>query len=137
MDDHPPTTNRDEPARGGPSSSAPMHITMSTVRGLITREALRSSKPVPLFKLLRDRVVKHETLPPQFAPSPTQLRELLSALAEFATNHYLRAMADDERYTSVIQKWLRMFVKDPAEWEPAIAPLFKVGFTYMLKSKTY
>ena len=79
-----------------------------------------------LFKLLRYRIVNGETFPPQFVVSPIQLHEIVAALAEHATHEYLRIMADDERYTTVIQKWLRMFMKDPEEWEPAIAPTLRV-----------
>ena len=117
--------NRGETSRSATSTAVPP-ITMSSVRSLISRDALRSNKPLMLFKYLRQRSVNGETLPPQFVPSPPQLHEILSALAEYATNDYLLAMADDERYTVVFEKWLKTFTKQPAEWEQAIAPLLRI-----------
>ncbi len=102
-------------------------MSMSLIRALITRDALQSSKPLMLFKSLRTRIINgDDALPPLFVPNPGQLREILSALADHATSEYLRNMADDDRYTNVIQKWLRSFAKDPEEWEPAIVPMLRV-----------
>lgn len=122
-----PSVSHKEPAKVNPPTNAPPAISMSSdIRPLLTREAIRKGKPVAIFKHLRMRKINGETVPPLFSAAPSEVAEILSALAEHATSEYLRTMADDKRYTSVFQKWLKMALKDPELWEPAIVPVLLV-----------
>ena len=61
-----------------------------------------------------------------FIPEPEELREILVQLKNHAPPEYLMAMANDEKYTLVLRKWLGKLLKNPAHWEVVIAPLLQV-----------
>ncbi|ORY25182.1 hypothetical protein BCR39DRAFT_544991 [Naematelia encephala] len=120
-----PTTSSEtpRPVLPPPKPPAPVISMASTIRQLLAPDALKTGRPMSLFKYLKNKVVGGEILPPDFVPQPDELREILVALRGYAPDDYLKSMADNEKCVIVISRWLRAFLKEPEKWAPAIAPL--------------
>ncbi|WOO80363.1 uncharacterized protein LOC62_03G003880 [Vanrija pseudolonga] len=127
MDDEPLPV--DKPARAARSSTPPAsRLSAAHVEVLkaVRKEQLHQNKPFQLFRYLRSKPgTDGGKLKPEFVPNATQLADILKKLDE-ASGSYLRLMADDKRYTEVIQIWMKQMLKNPQEWEPAIIPLFRI-----------
>nr|XP_019048646.1 hypothetical protein I302_02419 [Kwoniella bestiolae CBS 10118]OCF27576.1 hypothetical protein I302_02419 [Kwoniella bestiolae CBS 10118] len=113
------------PAAAPPAAADP--ISMKTIRPFLLPDALKQPRPVQLFKHLRKRENKKgDILPPLFLPTPKEVLEIVSALRNYASPEYLRAMADDERYCDVWSNWLVKCIKDIERWEAVIVPILQV-----------
>jgi hypothetical protein len=82
-----------------------------------------------LFRYLRTQYIDGQSAPPQFSPDPEELRQILMNLVQFTPVVYRRIMADSDKYTATIARWLRTMSKEPVLWSPAIGPLFMVSST--------
>lgn len=126
IDDEPLPVDKPAPVA---SSSTPPPARLSAVHVDVLKalrpEQLVYNKPRQVFKFLRPRPGTDGKLKPDFTPNPTQLADILTKL-NAASASYLCVMADDRRYTEVIQRWMKQMAKDPKEWEPAIIPLFRI-----------
>ena len=99
----------------------------ATVQTVITPEALQAGKPLPLFKLLRQRRDADDNLlAPVFVPNPAQTLEILIQLKNHAPPIYLERLGQSEKYILVLRKWMMKATKEPKEWEKCMAPLLQV-----------
>jgi len=96
------------------------------IAAVITRDRIEEDRPIDLFRHLRYRVIKGEPTPPIFEPNHFQLPLILRALSQFASNKYLRILADEERYLSVFRVWLRQFIADANLWAGSIVFILRI-----------
>ncbi|WWC85735.1 uncharacterized protein L201_000601 [Kwoniella dendrophila CBS 6074] len=109
-----------------PTPAPAPEMTMRDIRPFLTPESLKIPKPVVLWKNLRKREKKGNTIPPLFQPTPKEVLEIVTAIRDHASDDYLRAMADDDRYCDVFSSWLLKALKDIHKWESTIVPIFQV-----------
>lgn len=100
---------------------------MNLINNLTRPDELQCSRPAALFKYLRPMIAPDgNLLPPKFAPTPDQLRQILKQLNTGTTVEWRRLLGDSDRYCETIGIWLRSMYREPQTWAPAIAPLFLV-----------
>lgn len=97
-----------------------------TIQQELRPESLKADKPIKLFSNLRYRVVAGKQLEPKFIPTPIQLTDIMLALKEYASDGYLRRMADDERYTYIFSEWINKAERDLGRWAAAVPHIFDV-----------
>jgi hypothetical protein len=89
---------------------------------------LQRERPGLLFKFFRNRRAEDlETEDrPLFKPTPRQILLVLDALQKGVSNTYLRKLADDEVYTEVLVRWLKLMIADPKTYELGITNMFNL-----------
>ena len=98
----------------------------SEIAELFAESRMKEDRPIDLFRHLRERVIKGQPTPPIFEPNHFQLPLVLRALFRYASDNYLRILADEERYLSVFRAWLRQCIADPSKWAGSIVLLLRV-----------
>ncbi|GMK56526.1 hypothetical protein CspeluHIS016_0303660 [Cutaneotrichosporon spelunceum] len=89
---------------------------------LLTAGSLQRERPGLLFKYFRNRREEDEDTEarPLFKPTPRQLLLVLDALQKGVSNTYLRKLADDEYYSEVLVRWVKLMIADPKTYELGI-----------------
>ncbi|BEI82624.1 hypothetical protein CcaverHIS002_0304920 [Cutaneotrichosporon cavernicola] len=106
----------------------PNNPELGSLAPLLTAGSLQRERPGLLFKYFRSRREEDDDTEsrPLFKPTPQQLLLVLDALQQGVSNTYLRKLADDEYYTEVLVRWVKLMIADPKTYELGIANMFNI-----------